>query len=153
MKLAFKACASGRGDVALVLPCPALPSGNTACLLSSEREQRASVATRALIGSRLRAFKRALCAACVLLCGLQEVVVPKKFCDDRVQVLQADARTIPPALLAQYAPEVRLLRGPCSPTTRCNPALQAQPLRLPTCVCMFSLHAWGGMRLYNGMCA
>lgn len=36
---------------------------------------------------------------------LQPVTVPEKHCDDRVKVIQADARTLSPALLAQYAPD------------------------------------------------
>ncbi len=34
-----------------------------------------------------------------------QVVVPDKFCDARVQVMQADARTLPPSVLSEYAPQ------------------------------------------------
>ena len=37
----------------------------------------------------------------------QEVQVPDKYCDDRVRVLQADARTLPPSVLEDHAPQVR----------------------------------------------
>ncbi|KAJ9522440.1 hypothetical protein QJQ45_008273 [Haematococcus lacustris] len=36
---------------------------------------------------------------------LGEVEVPSRFCDARVQVLQADARTLSPDLLTSYAPQ------------------------------------------------
>lgn len=36
---------------------------------------------------------------------LQPVVVPTKFCDDRVKVMQADAREVSPQTLQQYAPD------------------------------------------------
>lgn len=41
----------------------------------------------------------------VLGVDLQEVEVPSRFCDARVQVLQADARTLSPDLLTSYAPQ------------------------------------------------
>lgn len=40
----------------------------------------------------------------VLGVDLQSVVVPDKFCDSRVRVMQADARTLPPTVLQEYAP-------------------------------------------------
>lgn len=33
--------------------------------------------------------------------------MPDRFCDDRVKVLLADARTLSPTILQEYAPEVR----------------------------------------------
>lgn len=42
-------------------------------------------------------------------CVPQSVVVPDKFCDSRVRVMQADARTLPPTVLQEYAPGVRKL--------------------------------------------
>lgn len=35
----------------------------------------------------------------------QAVSVPPRFCDDRVKVLQGDAREISPLVLQEYAPE------------------------------------------------
>ncbi|GIL89949.1 hypothetical protein Vretimale_17925 [Volvox reticuliferus] len=40
----------------------------------------------------------------VLGVDIQAVAVPDKFCDNRVRVIQADARTLPPAVLQEYAP-------------------------------------------------
>ncbi|KAG2428981.1 hypothetical protein HXX76_011225 [Chlamydomonas incerta] len=40
----------------------------------------------------------------VLGVDLQPVTVPDRFCDARVRVMQADARTLPPSVLAEYAP-------------------------------------------------
>ncbi|PNW83003.1 hypothetical protein CHLRE_06g302650v5 [Chlamydomonas reinhardtii] len=40
----------------------------------------------------------------VLGVDIQPVTVPERFCDARVRVMQADARTLPPSLLAEYAP-------------------------------------------------
>jgi hypothetical protein len=37
---------------------------------------------------------------------LQPVAVPQKWTDTRVRVMQADARTLPPSVLAEHAPEV-----------------------------------------------
>ncbi|MEW5300902.1 MAG: hypothetical protein WDW36_003796 [Sanguina aurantia] len=41
----------------------------------------------------------------VLGIDLTEVVRPERYCDDRVHTIQADARTLSPAVLAEYAPE------------------------------------------------
>mmetsp|Transcript_6955 Transcript_6955/g.11834 ORF Transcript_6955/g.11834 Transcript_6955/m.11834 type:complete len:257 (+) Transcript_6955:73-843(+) len=41
----------------------------------------------------------------VLGIDIQAVCVPDKFCDTRVKVLQADARTLPPSVLIEYAPQ------------------------------------------------
>ncbi|KAJ9522254.1 hypothetical protein QJQ45_008081 [Haematococcus lacustris] len=46
-----------------------------------------------------------LCMPCTM--PYKEVEVPSRFCDARVQVLQADARTLSPDLLTSYAPQVR----------------------------------------------
>lgn len=54
-------------------------------------------------------------------CALQPVVVPPKFCDSRVKVLQADARTLPPSVLVDYAPEVSL-QGQCTAVASWEPA-------------------------------
>ena len=35
--------------------------------------------------------------------------MPPKFCDDRVRVMQADARTLPPSVLQEFAPGVRAI--------------------------------------------
>lgn len=35
----------------------------------------------------------------------QAVAVPPRFCDDRVKVLQGDAREISPLVLQEYAPQ------------------------------------------------
>ncbi|KAG2432008.1 hypothetical protein HYH02_013079 [Chlamydomonas schloesseri] len=40
----------------------------------------------------------------VLGVDIQPVTVPERFCDARVRVMQADARTLPPSVLAEYAP-------------------------------------------------
>jgi hypothetical protein len=48
------------------------------------------------------------CLAVLLLparAGVQPVL-PPRFCDDRVQVLQADARLLTPAVLEQYTTDV-----------------------------------------------
>jgi hypothetical protein len=37
-----------------------------------------------------------------------QVVVPQRYCDDRVQVLQADARLLTPAILERYTTDVSL---------------------------------------------
>lgn len=37
---------------------------------------------------------------------LLQPVVPPRFCDDRVQVLQADARLLTPAILERYTTDV-----------------------------------------------
>lgn len=42
----------------------------------------------------------------VFVCAFVQVVVPNRFCDDRVQVLQADARLLTPAVLEQYTTDV-----------------------------------------------
>jgi len=42
----------------------------------------------------------------VLGVDIQEVAVPQKFCDDRVFVLQADARLLTPDVLQQYTKDV-----------------------------------------------
>jgi hypothetical protein len=41
-----------------------------------------------------------------LLLFLQEVSLPPKFCDDRVAVLQADARLLTPDVLQAYTADV-----------------------------------------------
>ncbi|GAX73657.1 hypothetical protein CEUSTIGMA_g1108.t1 [Chlamydomonas eustigma] len=41
----------------------------------------------------------------VLGIDIQAVTVPPRFCDQRVKVMQADAREISPAVLQQYAPK------------------------------------------------
>jgi len=41
-----------------------------------------------------------------------QVVVPQRFCDDRVQVLQADARLLTPAVLKQYTTDVSTQQPP-----------------------------------------
>jgi hypothetical protein len=38
-------------------------------------------------------------------CRPQPVVVPPRFCDGRVKVMQADAREVSPTVLQQYAPQ------------------------------------------------
>jgi hypothetical protein len=45
-------------------------------------------------------------AALTLVAPVLQVVVPPRFCDDRVQVLQADARLLTPAILEQYTKDV-----------------------------------------------
>eukprot|EP00879_Flechtneria_rotunda_P023892 GHRR01025302.1.p1 GENE.GHRR01025302.1~~GHRR01025302.1.p1 ORF type:complete len:136 (+),score=33.04 GHRR01025302.1:513-920(+) len=42
----------------------------------------------------------------VLGIDIQEVTVPPKYCDDRVAVLQADARLLTPEVLQHYAQDV-----------------------------------------------
>ena len=42
----------------------------------------------------------------VLGLDIQEVSVPKKFCDDRVKVLQQDARLLTPEILTEYTQDV-----------------------------------------------
>jgi hypothetical protein len=43
----------------------------------------------------------------VLGVDLQEVKVPPRFCDDRVQVMQADARLLTPDALLEFTSDVR----------------------------------------------
>eukprot|EP00798_Chlamydomonas_sp_ICE-L_P019003 gene19003-25587_t len=40
----------------------------------------------------------------VLGVDIQKVVAPERFCDERVQILHADARTLPPQVLQEHAP-------------------------------------------------
>lgn len=42
----------------------------------------------------------------VLGVDIQEVAIPQKFCDDRVCVLQADARLLTPDVFSQYTQDV-----------------------------------------------
>lgn len=74
----------------------------------------------------------------VLGVDLQEPSVPPRHCDDRVRVLQADARLLAPQQLEEHAPGVRT-GAPHAATSCMRPALVAS-LRCGSPVCARGVH-------------
>jgi hypothetical protein len=67
----------------------------------------------------------------VFASSLQEVSIPPKFCDDRVAVLQADARLLTPEVLQAYTTDVS--GGLLVDANFIDHSLLAIPISIRTC--------------------